>query len=85
MFSTDLEWPNSIALLQSSRARRQLGGTPSPLPYITPSCRRSRELCERAVELGHYASVENLQDLTYVLTRVTSSGKPPHTTPTPFA
>jgi len=37
MFSTATELPSSIALSEYSRARRQLGVTPSPLKYIIPS------------------------------------------------
>ena len=52
---------------------------------VTPSWRRARELYERAIELGNSVAVQNMQTLTRSIANVTSSGKPPHTTPTPFA
>ena len=54
---------------------------------VAPSWRRARELYERAIELGNWVAVENMQTLTGSIANVTStcSGKPPHTTPTPFA
>ena len=52
---------------------------------VTPSWRRARELWERAIELGYSQSVRDMQTLTANIANVTSSGKPPHTTPTPFA
>ena len=50
-----------------------------------PSWRRARELYERAIELGDSVAVQNMQNLTQDIAAVTSSGKPPHTTPTPVA
>ena len=52
---------------------------------VTPSWRRARELYERAIELGNSRAVKSMQALTQSIANVTSSGKPPHTTPTPFA
>ena len=53
---------------------------------VTPSWRRARELCERAIELGSSEAVESMPNLTWSIANVrsTCSGKPPHTTPTPF-
>ena len=52
---------------------------------VTPSWRRAREHYERAIELGQSRAVENMQTFTQSIAAVTSSRKPPHTTPTPFA
>ena len=52
---------------------------------VAPSWRRARELWERAIELGDSQAVKDMQTLTQSIAKVTSSGKPPHTTPTPFA
>ena len=52
---------------------------------VAPSWHRARELWERSIELGSSMSVENMQALTQSIANVTSSGNPPHTTPTPFA
>ena len=52
---------------------------------VTPSWRRAREHWERAIELGNSNAAGNIHTLTRSIAEVTSSGKPPHTTPTPFA
>ena len=52
---------------------------------MTPSWRRARELYERAIELGNSQAVKDMQFLTRSIANVTSSEKPPHTTPTLFA
>ena len=50
-----------------------------------PSYRRARELYKRAIELGSSEAMTNMQSLIESVANVTSSGKPPHTTPTPVA
>ena len=50
---------------------------------VTPSWRRAREHYERAIELGDSAAVKDMQTRIESIANVTSSGKPPHTTPTP--
>ena len=52
---------------------------------VAPSWRRAREHDERLIELGNSQAVQNMQNLTQSTANVTSSGKPSHTTPTPFA
>ena len=53
---------------------------------VTPSWRRARELYERAIELGDFQAVQNMQILTESIANVMISGKPPHTThPNSFA
>ena len=44
---------------------------------VASSWRRTRELYERAIELGSLVAVDKLQILTKDITVVTRSGKPP--------
>ena len=39
---------------------------------VTPSFRRARELCRRAIDLGHSRSVEHMQELNGLIQEVTS-------------
>ena len=62
-----------------------LGGMYFEGEGVTPSWRRARELYEWSIELGNSVAVTNMQNLTQSIAAVTSSEKPPHTTPAPVA
>ena len=81
----DLMLAPSVTRLGSGLVRRQLGVMYFEGKGVAPSWRRARELYERAIELGNAQAVKNMQTLTQSIANVTSSGKPPHTTPTPIA
>ena len=78
-------WLEKAAAQDDPDAIGLLGVMYSKGKGVIPSWRRARELCERAIELGNSKSVENMQILTQSAAEVTSSQKPPHTTPTPSA
>ena len=78
-------WLEKAAAQNYPNAVSQLGTMYGNGEGVTPSCRRARELYERAIELGNSVAVQNMQTLIEGIAAVTSSGNPPHTTPTPFA
>ena len=78
-------WLEKAAAQDHPNATGQLGGMYFEGDGVAPSWRRARELCQRAIELGNSQAVQDMQALTRSISNVTSSGKPPHTTPTPFA
>ena len=78
-------WLEKAAAQDDPDAIGQLGGMYFDGEGVALSWRRARELWERAIELGHSKSMKYMQILTRSIANVTSSGKPPHTTPTPFA
>ena len=79
-------WIEKAAAQDYPNAVGQLGGMYMHGQGMAPSWRRARELYRRAIELGNSVgnSVEHRQGLTQSIAAVTTSGKPPHTTPTPF-
>ena len=78
-------WTEKAVAQDYPTAVCQLGYMYSQGKGVIPSWRRARELCERAIELGNSEAVQDMQNLTGSIAAVTSSGKPPHTTPTQFA
>ena len=78
-------WLEKAAAQDYPKAVGQIGVMYFDGKGVAPSYRRAREHYQRAIELGNSMAVENMQILTQSIANVTSSGKPPHTTPTPFA
>ena len=78
-------WLEKAAAQDLPNAVGQIGLMYSKGKGVTPSWRRARELYERSIELGNSQAVKNVQTLTRSIANVTKSGKPPHTTTTPFA
>ena len=78
-------WLEKAAAQDDPNAIGELGTMYFNDDGVNPSWRRARELFERAIELGNPQAVQNMLTLTQSIANVTSSGKPPHTTPTPSA
>ena len=78
-------WLEKAAAQDIPRAVGSLGVRYDEGKGVAPSWRRARELYERAVELGESSYAQDVQTVTEGIAYVTRSGKPPHTTPTPFA
>ena len=78
-------WLEKAAAQDDPKAVGLLGVMHGMGKGVTPSWRRAREHYERAIELGNPQAVQNMLTLTQSIANVTSSGKPPHTTPTQFA
>ena len=79
-------WLEKAAAQDLPHAVGQLGYMYFDGKGVAPSWRRARELFERAIEqLDDSESVQDMQALTANIANVTSSGKPSHTPPIPFA
>ena len=78
-------WFEKAAAQDHPDAVGQLGTMYFDGKGVTTSWRRAREYYQRAIALGNPQAVKNMQKLTRAIAAVTSSGKPPSTTPTRLA